>query len=87
MFDLATSSREHSPRIRAFGLGVLALVMLAILGLNSVACVRTGHVGVVTVFGRVTEGMDVVDQIEGAETDARDKPVDEVRIESVALGE
>jgi peptidyl-prolyl cis-trans isomerase B (cyclophilin B) len=40
-----------------------------------------------TVFGRVTEGMDVVDQIEGAETDARDKPVDEVRIESVALGD
>ena len=38
-----------------------------------------------TVFGRVTNGMDVVDQIEGAETDARDKPVDEVRIESVAL--
>src|SRR4051794_31568850 len=40
-----------------------------------------------TVFGRVTNGMDVVDHIEGAETDARDKPVDEVRIESVALGE
>src|SRR5690348_16001657 len=40
-----------------------------------------------TVFGRVTNGMDVVDQIEGSETDARDKPVDEVRIESVALGD
>ena len=39
-----------------------------------------------TVFGQVTSGMDVVDQIEGAATDARDKPVDEVRIESVALG-
>ena len=38
-----------------------------------------------TVFGRVTNGMDVVDQIEGAETDARDKPLSEVRIESVAL--
>jgi cyclophilin family peptidyl-prolyl cis-trans isomerase len=38
-----------------------------------------------TVFGQVTGGMDVVDQIEGAETDARDKPVDEVRIESVQL--
>src|SRR5881398_843268 len=38
-----------------------------------------------TVFGRVTNGMDVVDQIEAAETDARDKPLDEVRIESVAL--
>jgi len=38
-----------------------------------------------TVFGQVTGGMDVVDQIEGAETDGRDKPVDEVRIESVTL--
>jgi len=38
-----------------------------------------------TVFGRVTDGMDIVDQIEGAATDARDKPLDEVRIESVAL--
>src|SRR3954454_10582713 len=32
-----------------------------------------------TVFGQVTDGMDVVDQIEAAETDGRDKPVDEVR--------
>ena len=38
-----------------------------------------------TVFGQVTSGMDVVDQIEGAETDARDKPLSEVRIESVEL--
>jgi peptidyl-prolyl cis-trans isomerase B (cyclophilin B) len=38
-----------------------------------------------TVFGRVTEGMDVVDRIEGSETDARDKPVSEVRIEAVAV--
>jgi peptidyl-prolyl cis-trans isomerase B (cyclophilin B) len=38
-----------------------------------------------TVFGRVTEGMDVVDQIEGAETDARDKPLSDVKIESVQL--
>jgi cyclophilin family peptidyl-prolyl cis-trans isomerase len=38
-----------------------------------------------TVFGQVTGGMDVVDQIEGAETDARDKPLSEVRIESVQL--
>src|ERR687884_582321 len=28
-----------------------------------------------TVFGRVTEGMDVVDKIEGTQTDGRDKPV------------
>jgi cyclophilin family peptidyl-prolyl cis-trans isomerase len=37
-----------------------------------------------TVFGRVTGGMDVVDQIEGSETDARDKPLQDVRIESVS---
>jgi cyclophilin family peptidyl-prolyl cis-trans isomerase len=38
-----------------------------------------------TVFGQVTSGMDVVDQIEGAETDGRDKPVSDVRIESIEL--
>ena len=38
-----------------------------------------------TVFGRVTDGMDVVDEIEGTETDARDKPVNDVKIESVEL--
>ena len=38
-----------------------------------------------TVFGQVTDGMDVVDRIESAPTDARDKPIDEVRIETVAL--
>ena len=38
-----------------------------------------------TVFGQITEGMDVVDQIEASETDGRDKPTSEVRIESVQL--
>jgi cyclophilin family peptidyl-prolyl cis-trans isomerase len=38
-----------------------------------------------TVFGEVTEGMDVIDRIEGTETDGRDKPVNDVRIESVSL--
>jgi cyclophilin family peptidyl-prolyl cis-trans isomerase len=38
-----------------------------------------------TVFGQVTSGMDVVDRIGNAATDGRDRPVDEVRIESVAL--
>ena len=36
-----------------------------------------------TAFGRVTSGMDVVDTIESVETDARDRPVDEVRMEKV----
>jgi peptidyl-prolyl cis-trans isomerase B (cyclophilin B) len=39
-----------------------------------------------TVFGRITDGMDVVDQIEGSETDGRDKPTSDVSIESIELG-
>ena len=38
-----------------------------------------------TVFGRVTDGMDVVDAMSDVERDARDKPVDPVVIESVEL--
>ena len=38
-----------------------------------------------TVVGRVAEGMEVVDKIEGSETDGRDKPREEARIESVTL--
>jgi peptidyl-prolyl cis-trans isomerase B (cyclophilin B) len=40
-----------------------------------------------TVFGQITEGMDVVDKIEGKPTDARDKPTEDVRIESLAIAE
>jgi len=43
--------------------------------------------GLHTVFGRVTSGMDVVDEISRAEKDARDKPRDEIRIESFSFGE
>jgi cyclophilin family peptidyl-prolyl cis-trans isomerase len=39
-----------------------------------------------TVFGRVTDGMDVVDAISGLETDARDRPRDDVVIERVDVG-
>ena len=39
-----------------------------------------------TVFGKVTSGMDVVDTIEQTETDPRDKPLEEMRIESISLG-
>src|SRR4051795_239626 len=38
-----------------------------------------------TVFGQVTEGMDVVDALEGSDTDRSDRPVDDVRIESVVF--
>ena len=38
-----------------------------------------------TAFGQVTSGMDVVDTIQAIETDARDRPVDDVRMESVKV--
>ena len=38
-----------------------------------------------TVFGCVTEGMDVVDKIEATDTDGRDKPKNEIKIESIEL--
>jgi cyclophilin family peptidyl-prolyl cis-trans isomerase len=38
-----------------------------------------------TVFGRVTDGMDVVDKIAELPRDARDKPDDDVVIESVSV--
>src|SRR6266566_5181934 len=38
-----------------------------------------------TVFGRVAEGMDVVDKISAVETDAHDKPHEDVLIERVEL--
>ena len=40
-----------------------------------------------TVFGQITEGLDVVDKIEGKPTDARDKPTEDVRIESLTIAE
>jgi peptidyl-prolyl cis-trans isomerase B (cyclophilin B) len=38
-----------------------------------------------TVFGRVADGMDVVDRISALETDARDRPREDVVIERVEL--
>jgi cyclophilin family peptidyl-prolyl cis-trans isomerase len=43
--------------------------------------------GAHTVFGRVTSGMDVVDEIERSPTDGQDKPLEDVRIESIAFDE
>jgi peptidyl-prolyl cis-trans isomerase B (cyclophilin B) len=39
-----------------------------------------------TVFGRVTEGMDVVEEISRLPTDAQDRPREDVTIERVDLG-
>jgi cyclophilin family peptidyl-prolyl cis-trans isomerase len=38
-----------------------------------------------TVFGRVTDGMDVVDTISGLETDGSDRPREDVVIERIGL--
>ena len=38
-----------------------------------------------TVFGRVNSGMDVVDAIGGSPTGSQDRPIDEIRIESVSV--
>ena len=38
-----------------------------------------------TVFGKVTRGMDVVDAIAAAERDGRDRPHDDITIDSIAL--
>jgi peptidyl-prolyl cis-trans isomerase B (cyclophilin B) len=38
-----------------------------------------------TVFGRVVDGMEVVDAIEAQPTDARDRPKEEARIEHVEV--
>ena len=40
-----------------------------------------------TVFGRVTAGMEAVDAIEGLETGAQDRPVNDARIERVEVHE
>jgi peptidyl-prolyl cis-trans isomerase B (cyclophilin B) len=40
-----------------------------------------------TVFGQVTDGLDVVDKIEATDTDGGDRPRQDIRIESIALAE
>jgi cyclophilin family peptidyl-prolyl cis-trans isomerase len=40
-----------------------------------------------TVFGQVTDGMDVVDKLEGLPTDARDKPREDALIEKLTFSE
>jgi peptidyl-prolyl cis-trans isomerase B (cyclophilin B) len=40
-----------------------------------------------TVFGEVVQGMDVVDKLEGLETDGMDRPVDGALIEKLTINE
>jgi cyclophilin family peptidyl-prolyl cis-trans isomerase len=40
-----------------------------------------------TVFGRVSDGLDVLDEIERVPTDASDRPTRDVTIESIALSD
>jgi len=44
----------RSGRLRRGLIGLLLLIVLTIVAASSTSCVRTGHVGVVTLFGRVT---------------------------------
>jgi cyclophilin family peptidyl-prolyl cis-trans isomerase len=40
-----------------------------------------------TVFGQITSGMDVVDKIEALDTDRRDRPREDARIETLTVGD
>jgi peptidyl-prolyl cis-trans isomerase B (cyclophilin B) len=40
-----------------------------------------------TVFGKVTSGMEVVDKLESLETDSRDRPREDARIEKLEVGD
>src|SRR5262245_46381118 len=40
-----------------------------------------------TAFGRVTSGMDVIDRIEAADTDSRDRPNEDVLMEKVTVSQ
>ena len=47
-----------------------------------------GHLtGKHTIFGKVTEGYDVVTEINTTRTDGRDRPLEDVRIESIRIEE
>ena len=56
MFDSVDGPRRGGARsaVRRSALVLFAVVLFGLVALNSIACINTGHVGVVTVFGRVT---------------------------------
>lgn len=58
----------ESHGLRRALMGVVLLVLIAVVAASSTSCVHTGHVGVVTVFGRVTgrtmgEGIHLVNPL------------------------
>jgi regulator of protease activity HflC (stomatin/prohibitin superfamily) len=60
--------RGEGNRLRRGVIGLLVIIVLAVLAATSTSCVRTGHVGVVTLFGRVTgrtmpEGIHLVNPV------------------------
>ena len=59
---------DGPPLVWRSGAALVLFAVLAFVAANSVACVHTGHVGVVTVFGRVTgrtmgEGIHLVNPV------------------------
>jgi regulator of protease activity HflC (stomatin/prohibitin superfamily) len=54
MFTADLPRGNRGAAVRRSGLVLVGIAFVGILALNSVACVKTGHVGVVTLFGRVT---------------------------------
>jgi regulator of protease activity HflC (stomatin/prohibitin superfamily) len=68
MLDKFTGNRGMQTGFRRSSLVLLAVVVLTLTAFNSIACVTTGHVGVVTLFGRVTgrtmgEGIHLVNPL------------------------
>jgi peptidyl-prolyl cis-trans isomerase B (cyclophilin B) len=81
--DAEFNDREHHP-------GTLSMARSSdpnSAGSQFFICLTREHCrhldGKYTGFGQVTEGMDVVEQLGAAETDASDRPIEDLRIESI----
>jgi regulator of protease activity HflC (stomatin/prohibitin superfamily) len=68
MRNVMTFDGDGSSRWFGKGAALVVVVLLGLVVLNSVASIRTGHIGVVTLFGRVTgrtlhEGLHLVNPL------------------------